>query len=1196
MSVHEEEREIEQLIAQLEVGGDFHPLRVSVPRMSVDTFYARRRKRQRAERDWHNYVKSHLDYARKWKSIKDRRSVVGKAEGDMYDASFMGPIDNRQGIQLNSREITSIAERPMYTGDHLLSDSTIRETSWDLSRIVERPTLVTAFQWTAERAGLLYSAPIPSGILPIRLAKIPFQSFQYWRGDVTLRLQVAGSPIVQGIIAMTFVPLVSRMELDSMSWDLSSLSINPTVYLYANTNTHAELRIPYNHFCSYLRTDFPVDPADLSREQNLGHVVIYTLAPLKTVGSVTSVTVSLFSIMENNQFKVPRLSSAITAMGRAEASILTSALSTIAEVGSNILHPMMENIGNHTRDVLTRRLRTAPGEIIKHVAAKAMPSNFIGDAIDVASGALEGALGFLGLDNPTIPTEQGRTIAKANGSMNYAVGPEFIEKLSVMPSGMSLVTPESFATVVDEMDVNYLYRKYSYVGSFKITNDNKTGSLAYNMPLSPFPTLRRVASTASSIVLAGSIIQKTVNFPLLSYLGLPYRYWTGGLKYKFIVSASSMHTCRLFVAFNYGQTATTWPIDPATLLDASSQYGVAIEISQGSNQFEFAVPYVASKPYLEVCRGVESVGVNSMGTLNVIVMNPLVAPTTVAPEIDICVFIAGSDDFSYEWLAGMNPAFPVWAQGRPTRTIYPENEAGKSLMYTGDYGYRQLFGEHDIGSAESEMVQSQSIAPTNTAPTVTDQAIGDNEDGSDLQVAPPQVESCVDDHFGITNISIRNLLKKYQMVRRYAFVRPDVSSPPGYMYCKIPLGELLRVPMMLRDPAIADIPLPDTISSGLLSWASGMYRQFKGGLRLKIALTSEAAHLPILRSNAFLIPGPDVFSDYNAVVGSDTISTYPQYTSVTSYSERMIFSSATPRLSILNGLVSNVLEFEIPYTSPYLSTLTYSGVRDEEYQSLGSVIVTVDAALAEKLFAVVYVALADESRFATPYRVPLVLAPAVYTVSADKKARVVSNVGYGTYAVSALDQELYDLGFAESRVLPLNPQGGTGRDKPQGLNIVQALRKHIGSNANLKYQDIVAFLAPYRVSSRSVGGLIARSGAVIANDGTMHLPFRSRFGSRRNRRPMRQNQGRQQTRQFNQPVSNESADWRSDLAQFNQRQSMFGSSNLGLGRGPESDSTSFGDFDSGSSIGGLLGQLGGLSLKGLSLDSASIGGNSQTTR
>lgn len=956
-------------------------------------------------REKKNARKDEIRYLRR--KVMKRRELYAESS---IETNNVGAIDTRQGIQLLGREVTSMAERSGYVGDHEMSEATIKETSWDLSRIVERPTLVCSIPWTAA-ASILYTGSVPASILPIKLAKIPFQTFQYWAGDVILRLQVAGSPIVQGILGMSFVPLVTVSELNSMSWDFCSLSLNPTVYLYANTNTHAELRIPYNHPQSYLQTDFPVDPMKVSLSQNLGFVLIYVLEPLIAVGSVTSINVSLFSIMENNQFKVPRMSSSILT---AESGFLASAISSLGSIGTNLLGSAMSEFGGHVKEKVKNTAHKKTKDLISDVSTKALPSNFIGDAIDIAGGLFDTVTGFLGLDNPTIPTECGRTIMKSNGSMNYAVGPEHIEKMSVMPSSMTLVTPETFATVTDEMDVGYLYRRYSYLGRFSITKGSDgTGKRVFSIPLSPFPTLQNdpVGVIGFPVVSINTFIQGIVSFPLISYLGLPYRYWSGGLKYKFLVCSSSLHTCKLFVAFNYG----VWTV-PTDLLDACSQYGIALEISQGSNEFEFAVPYVATTPYKEVCRG-RTTKDNSMGTMNVVVMNPLVAPDTVAASISIAVFIAGSDDFSYEYLSTMNTAVPVFALGKPLPPLCV-NEATLPITKSSFPLRHEMIGRYPELKAES-MVDPQTVAPTNISATVTDMAVGENEDDSDVQIAPPQVEMNVDDHFGITSISLRNLAKKYQMLGTYTFEGNQFGDTSRGIFF-YPIQRAYSIGQMGTAVGYKGNTIPAVKPNGLLSWMAPMYRQFKGSMRFKAVVYVDNDY--ISRNNnmqVFYLPGPSKFT------ATDVVSMMSNTGNFVANEQYLVPATNSVRAMMLTSVASNVAEFEVPYSSIYQSLIVPSGddIVDDRMQSFGSLAVVVPAQGTGLVRIDLYAAFGDETRFGTLYRVPLCYVPTTFKINkvgTDNMLVPYLNVGYGEYREPV--QGDWDNVYGESR--SLNAEAG----------------------------------------------------------------------------------------------------------------------------------------------------------------------------
>jgi len=1081
--------------------------------------------------------------------------------------SGMGAISSTGGVQLNNRQITSLGERPTYSGEHDMSDATIKELGWDLTRIVERETLVTTFSFGTSSAGVLYTGAAPGSMLSVAFAKTPFLNFLYWRGDVVLKLQIAGSPMVQGILGMTFVPLVTYSELQSMNWDFSSLSINPTTYLFANTNTVAELRIPYNHIQSYIGTTFPSDVTTINDvKNNLGFVVIYVLESFQTAGALTGVTVSLFSHLENSQFKVPQLSSTIESeyaklwrgTPRAESNFLASAASSLTSLASSVVSPMLGEIGDSVKGIMSRSIRKKPRELAEEMASKALPSNFIGDAIDLAEGFMTDGLCLLGLDNPTIPSEENRTIVKGNGSLNYSVGPEFVEKLAVIPSSMALVTPETFATITDEMDVDYLYGKFSYVGRFVVDAADAVGSIVWAAPLSPFPTFKTASGVP--VVQAGSIVQNTVWFPLLSYLGIPYKYWTGGLCYKFLVSSSSMHTCKLFVSFNYGVYNTT----PTTLLDAASQYGIALEINQGSNEFVFSIPYVALTPYLEVCLGTPNED-NSMGTMHVTIMNELVAPASVSQSISVAVFLCGSDDFSYEFLAGTLPLFPVYdvtASGVTTDTI---NLATKPLYSSDRIDHPMRISGGGLAIAESQIYNIQSTAPTNVDTTVTDL----RDDELDEQIAPPQVELVVDDHFGVAKTSLRNYAKKYQLIGNYnisCLTEVTTSYPVGIV--SVPVSDIFQIPnYAIVSPALT--ALPQNMPNGLLTWMQGMYKQYKGSVRIKAVFNmseniTTTVISPFVGCAAYWYPGRMLPISVPVTNMSTMVPWIGERSNIITPAKSFI-NQNTPRLGALSASTSNVLEFEVPYSSQYLSVLNFvnDGELPTRFSDLGTIYFTCNIRESSTIHMSLYAAFGDESRFGTLYRIPSVYVPAVYTVASNVWTPT-DNFGFGQFGIpsgsgmvaesgrllfgtnyneSSIDPELLkcmsqnnsEIAGAQANTresemegveeaittslpsssipknTPMNPQARRRNTRVSPITMMaRSLRKAVLKDRYMSYDDMSKYLESIKPPSwrgltiENAGGLFKKAGIDIGKDGRFApVPRTSRSYRKRGRIPTR---------------------------------------------------------------------------------------------
>lgn len=1077
-----------------------------------------------------------LDATRAAKRAEKLRTKYMHQMRDIPKAeSAVGTTDSRQGVNLVSRNVTSIAERFDYAGDHSLSDATIKETTWDLTRMLERPSLIKTFDWTNNMAiGPIDLLTAPSGLLVINLTQVPFKSFQYWRGDIVLKIQVAGSPLLQGILMVTFIPLVSEPEAEVIAKDLSSLTINPTTYLYANTNTVAELRIPYNHPQSYLDTNFPSDLKAIQFDQNLGYIVITVLEPILVVGDVTKVTVSLFSMFENSQFKVPRLSSQI--IPKAESGIM-SAIESLTDM-AGVVEPALHETAQQLKYRVQRKGHKTQQHVVDEISAKATPHNIIGDVLDFASEGVGSILGMMGLDNPTAPLEHGRQIVKTNGSMNYCTAPEFIEKMMNHPASLSLVTAETFGTLNDEMNLAYLYRKYSYVGRFTISRTAGIGTLLYTLPLNPFPTINQVPFAATGVVPFNSIIQNNVTFPLLSYLGLPFRYWTGGLRYKFLICASSLHTCKLFVSFNYGLNK---PTDVINLIDATSQYGVALEINQGSNEFEFTAPYIATTPYKDVTTG-SILGDNTMGWMGVYVMNQLIATSTVAPTISVAVFICGGDDFSYEHLGGLGSFIPVDYDITNSSVSGVINRGEDEVVDTS----ASFLLRPGIPIAESGVMNAETTAPLNVAPTVTD--VSEHPEGQE-DIAPPQIASTVDDHFSLSMVSLRDIAKRYQYAGSITLDALPATLEMQGAY--IDIAKLIGTTGLWKEPSIlAKIPFD---SNGYLGWLAGMYRQFRGSLRLKIivdfkTLGSKAESIPTTLHAIFqpgyvppsgTVPPSAILSSLitQTLTTADWVNTqYPTQPTPTTYTT--IMRASSPKYTILNGVISNVLEFEIPYTSKYLSVIPASDFADIAYtnlayRSLGGIFLYCSTIGVLVPTAHIFISLGDEARYGNLYRIPPVYIPALFSTGPTPTA--VANFGYNTFATAPITGRMRSLVSGRTRAgrtipnlidIPLAESGVASgmRSRASSINSTTSnsgkaswkywlLKKMVGfvlTNSHCSTEEFNAFiktLTPIPSKGRyflrwacSSEGMrmLAKSGVTETNDGHWVLSVQKR--TRRHRR------------------------------------------------------------------------------------------------
>lgn len=547
----------------------------------------------------------------------------------------------------------------------------------------------------------------------------------------------------------------------------------------------------------------------------------------------------------------------------------------------------------------------------KNVSGATMPISTKGDDIDAS-------LAIPGLDKPTVTLTQGPFNPKPHNVMNYSTGLEFCDKLQIESSGQALTTTETFATDMDEMSFDFLKKKFSYLTTVKFDGSMSPGDIIQSWSISPFPN--------QTLIKVGD----PVAVPLITYISYPFEFWRGGLTYKFQIVATSFQTGKLFFSINFNSL-----VPSSTLAAATSQYGTAFELNQGSNEFEFTIPYVSLTSFKKVPNSNKLDLESCLGVCSLQVLQPLVSPNNTPVTIDINVFVAGADDFEVHTIGFSNSLVPVCS--------YPP-----TLRAQSDYE-PLMTNETDVNFSQNEVV----LSPTQ------------------------QVQPVENIQFGSYTRSLRDLLKKYQpvYVKQGEYNPSKVIDPSGSGF---PI--IINVADMLEKPG----PAEGNTFNGLLTWGSALFRQYRGGFRFKVifeAYTSiaEGARVVEVPFSVFWTPNTKLtqISEYQQYLNATRDVVSPLYNQPYSKYQDLI------RLPLL---VSNgpfrTAEVETPFTTNYHSLLIPGSNLSEVYlqgtcpiSNSGTLIIQPNFLTGQVQTLVyftirVYASLSDETRFGTLYQVP----------------------------------------------------------------------------------------------------------------------------------------------------------------------------------------------------------------------------------
>jgi hypothetical protein len=867
-------------------------------------------------------------------------------KNDSLNVDFDSNI--QRGIQLMQRPTTAMSSKDgAYTG-HKESDLTLQEKPWTLDDIVQRYKFVTAMNYptTAPSHTVLGRFRVPQDLVSNNtMTQAPFNNFLYWNGDVVVASQMTATPMGQGCVAMVYIPLSDTNMIEStLIPNFSALTSNQCCFLFPNTNTSGVLRIKFTSPYSTLNVENTLQGVE--QRNTLGYLYFVVFNPLElSTNSSDTVSISLFSYFEDNKFRVPRLNG--------------------VQATPRVIKPQGDDV---------EQPEPSSPNIVEKIANKVLPENVVGDVIDAG-------LGLFGLDKPTVSKLCEPNKVLSTQYMNFSKGAEYLDKMSLNASDVIAMTQDTFGTTTDEMEYSYLFSKYTYMGSFKVTTAHSVGDVVASFPMNPCPV--RIENGSSSKV------------PLLQYLCTPYQFWNGEISYKLQIISTINQTCKLMVGFNYG---TYTPNTTNIMEQIASQYGQIIEINQGSNVIDFTPPYLAQTPRLHVPNSNRPSEYDSLGMINIAVLNRLAAANGAPTSITVNVYIAGGKEFNLSTLTASKDLAPFVSPLPNNNRVVQKKKKYIEYVDTDD----------DIEVVEITKNMRKLRPQASAQPLITPVSDIMNENENLISASEDQAHPrpSTAQHY---IASTRDLLRKYQLMRSYQVTNPPDDNTADILHIRISdyFGNTAVLPSGTLPPTNSLPRFP----KGNFSLIQMMYRLFKGSLNFKIMPRNPDN---ISYDFAVYYQPPS----YNVGAIQTNRSILPQIKNqlnrteddALAYNTRQANEYGYPistRLPVhyVNG-INKTAEFTVPYSSRLLSILSSQGpltensIENTELTDLGDLYILFTSnqlRRAENLYFDVFMSLSDDARFGTQFTVPE-LAPYSYL---DDTGTIISSSGNDDYGTGA---------------------------------------------------------------------------------------------------------------------------------------------------------------------------------------------------
>jgi len=257
------------------------------------------------------------------------------------------------------------------------------------------------------------------------------------------------------------------------------------------------------------------------------------------------------------------------------------------------------------------------------------------------------------LDKP-IYQETSQVALRTTSDIAHGSGISFARKMGLTPSDTHEV-PKELQGDMRELDLLYIAQQYGIVAIVNWAQSNPKGTVIATIPLNYMYGYYKQGTL-------GSQTDPDVWSPVpLTFVTSRYKVAKGGLKFRFTIVASSIHSGRIDASF-YPHTDVVL----STIKEATSLKNFVMDFNETNNVFEWTIPYYNSEVWFLTPNQITSVAqyptgkptitlINGWGQMTLMVTTELVTTSQVSSSVSVVIEVAGASDIA---VAMPNRGFP----------------------------------------------------------------------------------------------------------------------------------------------------------------------------------------------------------------------------------------------------------------------------------------------------------------------------------------------------------------------------------------------------------------------------------------------------------------------------------------------------------------------------------------------------------
>lgn len=432
-------------------------------------------------------------------------------------------------------------------------------------------------------------------------------NFHLLRCRLHVKILLNGSPFQYGRLMASYQPLFNHDGFSTnaalVREDLVQASQMPHLYLDPCTSQGGEMLLPFYWHRNYL--NIPT-----KHYEQVGKMYLRTLNPLKHAnGADDLVTISIFVWAEN-----------------VHLSVLTS---------------LAPQSGKEIDEVNRKGYVSGPATAVAKVAMALKDAPVIGPyahATAMAANTTATIAKALGYCRPPVTKDADPVKPHTISSLSLTNVGDGVSKMTV-DDKQELSTDPRITGLgsSDQMVIKDIAKRESYLTTFDWSIGVPTETLLYNFRVDP-------ATWAESGITGG-----TYHFPACAMAAMPFKYWTGSLRYRFQFVCSSFHRGRVKIVYDPSYlTSTDYNVNYMHIVDISNNADFTVEVAntQHYTLLSRATPGVNSVTEMYSDSIYTTLAGFGNGVLGIYVVNELTTPnSTVNNDIQVNVFISAGDDF-----------------------------------------------------------------------------------------------------------------------------------------------------------------------------------------------------------------------------------------------------------------------------------------------------------------------------------------------------------------------------------------------------------------------------------------------------------------------------------------------------------------------------------------------------------------------